>query len=112
MKKSDIDRLILKAQQDANQDMMVISCDKDSNVHLGLVGDINRVAEALFAVILNNNNPEASTKVYTMIKNVIYNIIINPSDQSEDMLTMVADVADAAARMPFSNVIPFNPTIN
>lgn len=112
MKKSDIDKFIYKAQQDASQDLMVISCDKDNFVHLGLVGDIYKVAEALFAVILNNNDHEASAKVYTMIKNVIYNIIINPSDQSEDMLTMVADVADAATRMPYSNVIPFNQTIN
>lgn len=112
MKKANIDKFIYQAQQDAEQDMLVVSCDKDSNVHLGLVGDGSRIAEALFATILNSSNPEASAKIYTMIKNVVYNIILNPSDWSDDMLTMIAEVADAAARAPYSKIIPFNPTIN
>lgn len=77
-------------QKEGPTNVLVMTLDAKDNVLSTLVGDPNKIGQAILNIIYNNKNPKLGTQIYEMIRNIVYSIITaNDPKLSEDMQNMV-----------------------
>lgn len=95
MKKSTIQKTHEAIQKESpNANSMVAICETNDDITVSLRGDCNKIGMALYAAMNNSDTPELAKQIYTMIKNITYNIINNPSAMADDMIAMFFQTTD------------------
>ena len=107
MKIPEITKFFTNVSKKGDVDMMVIAHDEVDDVNFAMQGNAKNIAAALFATMHDNKNPEATETVYTMIKDITFNILAQRTKWADDLLSMIAEIPDDTE---VSNCIkiPFN----
>lgn len=86
MKKETIKSIVSTIETDApNTDILLVTTNKETGIHSLISGDISQIAIALFATLCNSEAPVHANQFYSIIKNVVCNILNNPSPMSNDL---------------------------
>lgn len=86
MKNETIKNIVSAIEMDSpNTDTLLVTANEDAGIHTLINGDISNIAIALFATLCNGDAPTHANKVYHIIKNVVCNILNNPSPMSNDL---------------------------
>lgn len=89
MKKATIQKIHDTIQKEnKNADALIAVCNNNDDITVSAQGDINRVGQAIFASLFDNDNQDLASGIYMMIKNITYNLIKMPSPYAEDMKSM------------------------
>lgn len=89
MKKSTIQKIqniIKEESQDVHT--LIATCDTDDNITVSLQGKSGVIGKVLYAIIHNMEHEDVANELYTMIKNIAYNIINNHSPMADDLVNM------------------------
>lgn len=89
MKKKTVEDIVSIAQKNNTTDMLLVDLDEMHNLDCTMFGSMDKIAEAIYAVIFDKTNVETSMKLYVMIKNIVYNLLQSKSPLADDMLSMI-----------------------
>lgn len=86
---------ILKAndliqQENPNANTMIVTYNADGDAAASITGDPDKIAQALFAVMHDEQNPQLAKDIYTMVRDIAFNIISQHSPMAEDLADMFA----------------------
>ncbi len=90
MKKSTIKQIhdiIQKETPDANT--LVAICENNNDIIVSLLGDYDKIGQALYAAMYDESQPVIAGHIYEMIKLLIYNIIHDDTPLQKDMVAML-----------------------
>lgn len=80
---------VQEVQKEGAADVLAMTSDAKDNVLSTLVGDPNKIGQAILNIIYNDKNPKLGTQIYEMIRNIVYSIMTaNDPKLSEDMQNM------------------------
>lgn len=74
-----------------NANALVAIYEKNNNISVSLLGNHEKVAQALYIAIYDKSQPELAKQIYEMVKAIVYNIICNNSPIKDDFVAMLRD---------------------
>lgn len=84
-------------QQDSPKaNTLIAVCDADDNITVSFAGKPSMAGKALYAAIYDTEHPEAAQDVYNMLKDIMLNILYNPSPMADDLAESFRMVMDEA----------------
>lgn len=90
MKEETINRIIAIIKEEApGTDVLIVAHHKDEGIKSVIGGNPVSIAQAMFTITYDNQNPAHANNVYNIIKNVVCNIVSNPSAMAKDLLTSI-----------------------
>lgn len=92
MKETTVKNFINNVQKESKTDMLIAACDEKGAVSLTMVGDMVRVTSALFSSLYDTKNPDVQKELFNIVKNLVYNILRNPSSMSDELMAMINNV--------------------
>lgn len=93
MKETTVKNFINNVQKESKTDMLIAACDESGAVSLTMVGDMVRITSALFSSLNDTKSPDVQKELFNIVRNLVYNILRNPSSMSDDLMTMINNVA-------------------
>lgn len=86
MKKETIKNIVSAIKMDTpNANAFLVVTDDNTGAHTLVDGDMSDVALAILCTIFDDKSPAHANKVYSIIKNVVCNMLNVPSPMSNDL---------------------------
>lgn len=86
-------------QQDSPKaNTLIAICDADDNVTVSFAGKPSMTGKALYAALFDTEHPEAAQDIYNMLKDIILNILMNPSPIADDLIATLRQIRDEMER--------------
>lgn len=89
MKETTVKNFINNVQKESKTDMLIAACDESGAVSLTMVGDMVRITSALFSSLNDTKSPDVQKELFNIVRNLVYNILRNPSSMSNDLMAMI-----------------------
>lgn len=86
-------------QQDSPKaNTLIAVCDADDNITVSFAGKPSMTGKALYAALYDTEHPEAAQDVYNMLKDIVFNILTNPSPMADDLTATFHQIEDEMER--------------
>lgn len=90
MKQETIKRVITMIEKDEpGTDVLLVTNNKISGVCSILCGDTTSIAHAMFVTMFDSSNPEHANNIYNIIRNIVVNMLNNPSPMGNDIVSVI-----------------------
>lgn len=90
MKEETIKRIITIIKEESpGTDVLLVTHHEDEGIRSAMVGNIMAIAQAMFTITYDSNNPVHANNMYGIVKNIACNIVSNPSAMAKDLLTCI-----------------------
>lgn len=92
MKQETIKRIVAMIEkEEPNTDILLVASNENSGVSSILCGNDMSIAKAILVTMFDYANPKYANDIYGIVKNVVINLLNNPSPMSNDMVAALKE---------------------
>lgn len=92
MKQETVKRIVAMIEkEEPNTNILLMTSNENAGVSSILCGDDMSIAKAILVTMFDYANPKYANDIYGIVKNIIVNLLNNPSPMSNDIVAVLKE---------------------